>query len=179
MTSMITPAGGDDDVLLEQQLVLALSAASHAVETACTPVLEELSLTHPQYLVMLALWETNPRPAQQIGELFPEAKNISPVLLQLVEDGYIQSAPVQDLDDRVSLTAKGTALHARALATSGMILDRLGLTPADAEELYSAIPCLKARRVESSEELNRTKGLNGQLPAPGCDNPSPDGDPPV
>lgn len=141
--AMTTPAGGDDDVLLEQQLVLALSTASRAFESACTPVLEELNLTHPQYVVMLALWEKSPSPGREIGELLPEP-GLSSVLLQLEEAGYIHSLPVQDNKEpsTVSLTAKGTALYRRTLAISGTILGRLGLSPEDAERLCDAMPRL-------------------------------------
>jgi DNA-binding MarR family transcriptional regulator len=150
MTSTTIPAGGDDDVVLEQQLVLALSAASRAVESACTPVLQELNLTHPQYLVMLALWEKSPRPGGEIGELLPEPRSLSSVLMKLEEAGYIQRVPVQNHNDpsAVSLTAKGVALYRRTLAVSGTILGRLGLSPEDAEGLFESMPrLLEARRV--------------------------------
>ena len=153
MTFMPVPAGGDDDVLLEQQLVLALSTASRAVESACTPVLQELNLTHPQYLVMLALWEKSPRPGREIGELLPEPEVLSPVLLQLEEAGYIESVRVQDHKDpsAVRLTAKGATLYRRTLSISGTILGRLGLSPEDAEGLYNTMPrLLKTRRARSA-----------------------------
>jgi DNA-binding MarR family transcriptional regulator len=153
MTFRSIPAGGDDDVLLERQLVLALSVASRAVISACTPVLQELNLTHPQYLVMLALWEKSPRPGREIGELLPEPGNLSPVLLQLEESGYIASAQVQGHKDAstVRLTPKGAALYRRTLSISGTILGRLGLSPEDAEELYDAMPrLLKARQEHSA-----------------------------
>jgi DNA-binding MarR family transcriptional regulator len=139
---MTIPTGGDDDVLLEQRLVLALSAASHAVLSACTPVLQELNLTHSQYLVMLALWEKSPRPGREVGDLLPEPGSLSSVLLQLEEAGYIQSRRAQDHKDPpvLSLTAQGTALYRRTLAISGTILGRLGLSPEAAEGLYDAMP---------------------------------------
>jgi DNA-binding MarR family transcriptional regulator len=149
MTFMPVPAGRDDDVLLERQLVLALSVASRAVESACMPVLQELNLTHPQYLVMLALWEKSPRPGREIDDLLPEPGKLSPVLLQLEEAGYIQSVRVQGHKDAsaISLTAKGAALYRRTLAISGTILGRLGLSPEDAEGLYNAMPrLLRARQ---------------------------------
>jgi DNA-binding MarR family transcriptional regulator len=147
---MTIPAGGDDDVLLEQQLVLALSAASRAVESACTPVLQELNLTHPQYLVMLALWEKSPRPGREIGELLPEPESLSPVLLQLEEAGYIESTGGRKDPATVSLTVKGTVLYRRTLAISGTILGRLGLSAEDAEGLYDAMPgLLRARKAQS------------------------------
>lgn len=154
MTFMTIPNGADDDLLLEQQLVLALSTASRAVESACAPVLQELNLTHPQYLVMLALWENSPRPGREICDLLPEPESHSPALLQLEEAGYIQSGPVKGHRDsaEVSLTAKGVALYRRRLAISGTILGRLGLSPEDAEGLYETIPRLfKARPAHSAQ----------------------------
>jgi DNA-binding MarR family transcriptional regulator len=148
---MTIPAGGDDDVLLERQLVLALSVASYAVVSACTPVLRELNLTHSQYLVMLALWEKSPSSAREIGELLPEPGSLSPVLLQLEESGYIESVRVPDRKgpSTVSLTPKGAALYRRTLAISGTILGRLGLSPEEADALYDAMPgLLKARQAD-------------------------------
>lgn len=164
MTFKPVPGGEDDDVVLEQQLVLALSVASRAVECACVPVLRELNLTHPQYLVMLALWEKSPRPGSELGELLPEPGSLALVLRQLEEAGYVYSAPVPGHQDpsAVSLTAKGTALYRRTLAISGSILGRLGLSPEDAEGLYEAMP-----RLLKPVRSNRAAREN----QPGPDNP--------
>lgn len=156
--AMTVPDGAYDDLLLEQQLVLALSTASRAVESACAPVLQELNLTHPQYLVMLALWEKSPRPGREICDLLPELEGLSPVLLQLREAGYIQRGPAEDLRDsaEVSLTPKGVTLYKRTLAISGTILGRLGLSPDAAEELYESIPCLFKAGLGHSVDAGKT-----------------------
>lgn len=158
---MTIPAGGDDDVLFEQQLVLAISVASRAVVNACTPVLQELNLTHPQYLVMLALWEKSPRPGREIDDLLPEPGSLSPALLQLEESGYIDSPLVQDdnAPPAVSLTAKGAALYRRTLPISGTILGRLGFTAGDAAELYDAMPCLLTDRQADSAGPGNPAGV--------------------
>jgi DNA-binding MarR family transcriptional regulator len=156
---MTNPVGGEDDVSLERQLVLALSAASRAVEGACLPVLRELNLTHPQYLVMLALWEKSPRPVREIVELLPEPESLSPVLLQLEEASYIHGLRFQDNKEAstVSLTAKGTALYRRMPGIPGTILGRLGLSPEDAEGLYAAMPRgLKAGQAQPTGPGNPT-----------------------
>jgi hypothetical protein len=61
MTATNTPSGDDDlvgqDLLLERQLFLALSVAFRTAVIASKPVLQELNLTHPQYPVMLTLWD--------------------------------------------------------------------------------------------------------------------------
>jgi DNA-binding MarR family transcriptional regulator len=49
-----------------------------------------LNLTHPQYLVMLALWETSPRSAREISEsLMLGAATLSPLLKRLEASGYL------------------------------------------------------------------------------------------
>ena len=59
----------DDLLKLENQLCFALVTAARNVVALYRPVLEPLGLTHPQYLVMLALWESSPR---SLGELADE-----------------------------------------------------------------------------------------------------------
>ena len=51
----------DDLLKLENQLCFALVTAARNVVSIYRPILEPLGLTHPQYLVMLALWESAPR----------------------------------------------------------------------------------------------------------------------
>lgn len=153
IAAMTIPAGGNDDLLLERQLVLALSVASQTVISACTPVLQELNLTHPQYLTMLALWEKSPLSGREVGNVLPASESLATVLLRLEESGYIQTLRVQGdkYPSEVSLSPKGTSLYKRALAISGTILGRLGLSPEEAEELYDAMPgLLKAGRPDSA-----------------------------
>src|SRR4051812_37219405 len=59
----------DDLLRLDQQVCFALAVAARNVIALYRPVLEPLGLTHPQYLVMLALWERAPLALKQIGEL--------------------------------------------------------------------------------------------------------------
>ena len=63
-----TTAPPEDDLLLERQLCFALTVASRSVVGVYKPVLEKMGLTHPQYLVMLALWERSPRTLKDISE---------------------------------------------------------------------------------------------------------------
>jgi MarR family transcriptional regulator, organic hydroperoxide resistance regulator len=46
----------DDPLRLDRQVCFALSVAARSVVALYRPVLEPMGLTHPQYLVMLALW---------------------------------------------------------------------------------------------------------------------------
>ena len=61
MTEVADQLGTENELLLEKQLCFALSVAARSVVGAYKPVLERLDLTHPQYLVMLSLWERSPQ----------------------------------------------------------------------------------------------------------------------
>ncbi|MFJ6279553.1 MAG: MarR family winged helix-turn-helix transcriptional regulator [Actinomycetes bacterium] len=127
-----------EDLLLERQLCFALSVASRSVIGAYRPVLEELNLTHPQYLVMLALWEHSPRTLREIAEaLAMEPATLSPMLKRLEANGLVTRERVAGNERAlaVGLTEEGRKLRARALSVPGTMLARLGLTREQAEDL--------------------------------------------
>ncbi|MEE2570816.1 MarR family transcriptional regulator [Pseudarthrobacter sp. J64] len=131
-----------DDLLLEHQLCFALTVASRSVVGAYKPVLEELGLTHPQYLVMLCLWESSPRTVRNISEaLAQEPATISPLLRRLESAGLITRRRV-DGNERalaVELTPSGAALRGKALTVPGTMMERLGLTREQVASLHSSM----------------------------------------
>jgi DNA-binding MarR family transcriptional regulator len=121
----------DDDLLLERQLCFALSVASRSVVGAYRPVLEKLNLTHPQYLVMLALWEESPRTVRNISKaLAMESATLSPMLKRLEALGLVTRtrAAGNERALAVELTAAGRELRADALQVPVTMMERLGLT---------------------------------------------------
>lgn len=139
--------GQDDDLLLEHQLCFALTVASRSVVGAYKPVLEKLGLTHPQYLVMLSLWESSPRTVRNISTvLAQEPATISPLLRRLESAGLITRHRM-DGNERalaVGLTPAGAALRQQALAVPGTMMERLGLTREQVGELHSSMMALIA-----------------------------------
>lgn len=135
----------ENDLLLERQLCFGLSVASRSVIAAYKPVLAELALTHPQYLVMLALWEEAPRRVKDIGSaLLLESATLSPLLKRLEALGYITRGK-DSADERalaVDLTAAGTALRERALEVPGTMMARLGLDREGAMALHGTMMTL-------------------------------------
>src|ERR1700712_3243920 len=82
-----------DPLALDRQVCFALAAASRSVIGLYRPVLAPLGLTHPQYLVMLALWERSPRRVSEIGAaLYLEPATLSPLLKRLESAGLITRA---------------------------------------------------------------------------------------
>ncbi|RAN79518.1 MarR family transcriptional regulator [Bacillus sp. SRB_336] len=147
--------GQDNDLLLERQLCFGLSVASRSVIAAYKPVLAELSLTHPQYLVMLSLWEQAPRQVKDIGEaLLLEPATLSPLLKRLEALGYV-TRHRSATDHRalaVDLTSAGAALREKALSVPRTMLARLGLDRATAMALHRSMMTLidAANRADSA-----------------------------
>lgn len=134
--------GTQDDLLLEHQLCFALTVASRSVVGAYKPVLDKLGLTHPQYLVMLCLWESSPRSVRDISEaLAQEPATISPLLRRLEAAGFItrQRVPGDERTLAVGLTPQGAALRQQATAVPGTMMDRLGLTREQVNQLHSSM----------------------------------------
>jgi MarR family transcriptional regulator, organic hydroperoxide resistance regulator len=136
-----------DPLALDRQVCFALAAASRTVIGLYRPVLEPLGLTHPQYLVMLALWERSPRTVRDIGDaLALDPATLSPLLKRLEAAGLItRKRKVEDersLD--VELTESGRALRANAVDVPAQIVKRLGMPVAELEATRDALTRLLA-----------------------------------
>ncbi|GEB47038.1 MarR family winged helix-turn-helix transcriptional regulator [Microbacterium testaceum] len=120
----------DDPLKLENQVCFALVTAARNVVSIYRPVLEPLGLTHPQYLVMLALWEEAPRSLGALAaELAMEPATLSPLVKRLEAQGRVRRARRVD-DERVldiDLTDEGWALRTAALEVPGKIMARVGV----------------------------------------------------
>lgn len=108
----------DDMLKLENQLCFALVTAARNVVAIYRPILEPLGLTHPQYLVMLALWERSPRTLNDLaGDLALDPATASPLVKRLENEGLIarerSSADERRLD--IQLTPSGRQLRERAI----------------------------------------------------------------
>ncbi|WP_420180056.1 MarR family winged helix-turn-helix transcriptional regulator [Paenarthrobacter sp. TA1.8] len=147
MTALDESTRETDDLLLERQLCFALTVASRSVVGVYKPVLERLGLTHPQYLVMLALWERSPRTLKDISDsLLHEPATLSPLLRRLEEAELItrERVPGNERSLAVKLTDKGAALREQATAVPGQIRERLQLTREEVAELHQAMTGLIA-----------------------------------
>lgn len=116
---------------IENQVCFALAVASRSVIALYRPVLEPLGLTHPQYLVMLALWEESPRSITSIGRTLQlEPATLSPLLKRLEASGYVARRRSES-DERVveiSLTDAGAALRTQAEKVPPQIMEALDMS---------------------------------------------------
>jgi MarR family transcriptional regulator, organic hydroperoxide resistance regulator len=132
-----------DQLALEQQVCFALAVTNRAVLAVYRPLLEPLGLTHPQYLVMLALWDgrkTDDRgmTVKQIAAALQlDSATLSPMLKRLEALGFITRSRSRS-DERavdVRLTDAGTALRERALDIPPAVVARLGVALPELDEL--------------------------------------------
>ncbi len=134
-----------DPLALDRQVCFALAAASRSVIGLYRPVLAPLGLTHPQYLVMLALWERSPRTLGDVADaLYLESATLSPLLKRLEQAGYVSRARNPD-DERsldITLTPAGEALRAHALDVPGTIVERLGVPVEQLERVRDELTAL-------------------------------------
>jgi len=131
-----------DPLALERQVCFALSVASRSVLNIYRPLLEPMGLTHPQYLVMLALWQHAPLSVKDIGGLLQlDSGTLSPLLKRLAASGLV-SRDRDPADERVvtiSLTASGRALRKRAELIPPQVVARLGMEISELEDLHRAL----------------------------------------
>jgi DNA-binding MarR family transcriptional regulator len=136
-----------DPLALDRQVCFALATANRSVIAVYRPVLEAIGLTHPQYLVMLALWERSPRTVRDLGDsLLLEPATLSPLLKRLETAGLVTRTR-NARDDRaldIELTAEGRALRARAEAVPGTIVQRLGMPLEELERMRDSLTRLVA-----------------------------------
>jgi DNA-binding MarR family transcriptional regulator len=131
-----------DLLALDRQVCFALAVASRSVIALYRPLLEPMGLTHPQYLVMLALWEESPLSVKQLSGLLQlDPGTLSPLLKRLESSGYVlrQRDPRDERSLAVTLTPAGQSLRAKALAIPPAIIDRLGMSLTELENLHKSL----------------------------------------
>lgn len=131
-----------DLLALDQQVCFALAVASRNVIALYRPILEPMGLTHPQYLVMLALWGRSPLSVKDLGRMLSlEPATLSPLLKRLESAGLV-SRGRQPTDERalaVNLTPRGRELRAQALKVPPAIIERLGMSLTELQDLHGAL----------------------------------------
>ena len=116
---MTKPAAPDPTLLLDNQLCFLIYRLQRSITDRYRPILAEIGLTYPQYLVMLALWESKRLTVSQLGDrLSLDSGTLSPLLKRLEAVAFIQRkrSTVDERSVEISLTARGRALRRQALA---------------------------------------------------------------
>ena len=149
-----------DPLALENQVCFALAVAARTVISVYKPLLEPMHLTHPQYLVMLALWQQAPLSVTELGRrLELDPGTLSPLLKRLEAAGYVTRERARD-DERslaVRLTPAGTALREQAERIPPAIVERLAMDLGELRELHGSLTEVieAARRAQQVQQDGR------------------------
>lgn len=148
----------EDPLRLDRQVCFALAIANRSVLAVYRPLLEPLGLTHPQYLVMLALWEESPMSVKAIAEAIElDSPTLSPLLKRLEAAGFITRRRDRR-DERtllIDLTDAGRALRREAEQIPPAVVQRLGVSLADLEELRDVLHRVNKAARRAADKENR------------------------
>ncbi|MFL6170443.1 MAG: MarR family winged helix-turn-helix transcriptional regulator [Ornithinibacter sp.] len=144
---------GPDLLALDRQVCFALAVASRTVISLYRPLLEPMGLTHPQYLVMLALWEDEPLRVSELADrLSLEPATLSPLLKRLEAGGLVtrRRDPCDERAVAITLTPAGRRLRRKAEGIPPAVVARLGIEISELEELRDRLTTViqAARREE-------------------------------
>jgi len=133
---------------LDQHLCFKLYSTSLKMTQLYKPMLAELNLTYPQYLVMVVLWEEEGLGIKDVAErLQQDSGSITPLVKRLESEGYLLR--LRDPDDErnrvLTLTPAGKALRAAGVRISQNIAAACALTHAEVMGMMAGLNQLNDR----------------------------------
>ncbi|MBB4936859.1 DNA-binding MarR family transcriptional regulator [Streptosporangium album] len=154
-----------DPLSLENQVCFALAVASRGVIAVYRPLLEPMGLTHPQYLVMLALWQHAPLSVKDLSRMLQlEPATLSPLLKRLEAGGLVHRLRASE-DERslaVTLTPAGRHLRGEAEKIPAAIVERLGMELGELRHLHQMLTQVIAAATTANTSH---RAVRGQAPA--------------
>lgn len=116
------------NLFLENQICFPLYACSRALTSLYRPILDQLGLTYPQYLVLLVLWKGDGCSVKEIGrKLYLDSGTLTPSLKRL-EDSELVVRKRSEEDERsvrIFLSLKGKKLKEKAVGIPSKLLEIL------------------------------------------------------
>lgn len=154
------PEKSDSRRQVDKQLSFALYGAASRMVRLHKPLLEPLGLTFPQYLVIVELLDTSPRPVGELGmKLGMDTGTITPLLKRMEHLGQITRKRDRQDERRVfvELTPAGIALRDAVWAVPERIISACQMTDRRADELREELEVLGRSAIPLSvdAELDR------------------------
>lgn len=151
-------SSANDVTRLSDFLCFAVYSANLAFGKVYKPVLEQLGLTYPQYIAIVALWEEDNQTVGSLGEkMFLESNTLTPLLKKLEAMGYVERR--RDTEDerlvRVTLTKSGRQLREKQMEAT--LSEALRLGPKDVERLQKSIVLLRDNLLDAVEARSDKK----------------------
>ncbi len=136
------------ELQIDNQICFRLYTSARLITQAYTPMLTQMGITYPQYLVLMVLWEKDGQPVNDIAHrLFLETNTVTPLLQRMEKSGIVvrQKGKADKRQQIVSLTDKGKTMEEQAykLIPHGMG-ERLATCPLKMEDYTSLAQQLDA-----------------------------------
>lgn len=144
---------------IDDLLCFSIYSAGLAFNQLYRPLLEEIGLTYPQFLVMVALWEREGGTVKELGEaLYLDSSTLTPLLKRLEAAGLISRSrnPRDERQVLLRVTDKGNGLRPKAAAVSCAIVDAVGISAEAAGALRAGLDGIRDKIHE--------RGLRWPLP---------------
>ena len=139
-------ASPDEVPKLDDFLCFAIYSANLAMGRIYKPVLDELGLTYPQYIVLVSLYEEDDQTVGGLGDkLFLDSSTLTPLLKRMEATGLLtrQRDPEDERQVRVRLTPQGRSVREQATAFRGDLVKAIGLSATDFQHLRGQLVKLR------------------------------------
>lgn len=131
---------------LDHQIGFAVYATSHAFTRCYKPLLEEIGLTFPQYLAMLALWEEDGITVKALAERMElESPTVTPIVKRLEKLKLItrRRNPKDERQLILELTPRGHAMRIKSAHIPAEVNGQLHISQEAVNTLISLLSKLK------------------------------------
>src|SRR4051795_12176686 len=132
-------------------LCFAIYSANLAFGRAYRKGLEDLGLTYPQWIAIVALWEQDGQTVSELGEkMFLESNTLTPVLKKLETMGYLRRHrdPADERQVRISLTEAGRLLREKGMHMN--LVAATGLKPDEFARLQETVVTLRDNLIKAT-----------------------------
>ncbi|MFT4117128.1 MarR family winged helix-turn-helix transcriptional regulator [Bradyrhizobium sp.] len=149
------PAQTRDPLPLDAHLCFSVYSTMIAINRLYKPMLDELGVTYPQYLVLSALWERDGQTISEIAErLALEPSTITPLMKRLEAARFVtrQRNPDDERQVHVHLTDKGRKLRGNVSCLTDALLAHSGLKAPEMIALNKQMQSFRDALVERGEE---------------------------
>lgn len=137
-----------ESLQLKNQICFPLYALSKEITKLYRPLLEQLDMTYPQYLVMMVLWENDGLTVSEVGDkLLLDSGTLTPLLKRLENKSYINRRRKKE-DERVVelfLTQEGLNLQQRACSVPTEMLQKIDIKTENLLQLKTLLDDILAK----------------------------------
>jgi DNA-binding MarR family transcriptional regulator len=147
----------DNAARLEDFLCFAMYSGNLAINRLYKPLLDQLGLTYPQYLVLAALYDEDNQTVGNLGDkLFLDSSTLTPLLKRMEKAGYLsrQRDPGDERQVRIRLTQGGRSAREKSVDFLDELVKATGLKPARYRQLREELVTVRENLSRFSHARN-------------------------